>query len=62
MPYLILGEVVFGMTDQELDGDMTLWHRLRRHTSCIAGEEGFQGLFTHAGQENPFFERHFFGL
>ncbi|KAH6854076.1 kinase-like domain-containing protein [Chaetomium sp. MPI-CAGE-AT-0009] len=55
--YIMDGEMVFAVSDEELNGDMAWWHVLRRHISYFADEEGFQGLLEHIGQENPFFER-----
>jgi serine/threonine protein kinase len=53
----MLDEMIFCASDEELAGDMAWWHVLRRHISYFGDEEGFQGLLSHVGQDDPFFEK-----
>ncbi|KAI1503702.1 kinase-like protein [Biscogniauxia marginata] len=55
--YVMLNDMVFLVSDEELEGDDAWWHILRRHISDFGDEDGFKGLLQHIGEENPFFER-----
>ncbi|KAL2019567.1 hypothetical protein VTK56DRAFT_9534 [Thermocarpiscus australiensis] len=55
--YVMLDDMIFRASDEELNGDMAWWHVLRRHISYFADEAGFQGLLAHDEEENPFHER-----
>ncbi|KAF2010426.1 kinase-like protein [Aaosphaeria arxii CBS 175.79] len=55
--YVILDDIIFLVSDEELKGNDAWWHILRRHISFLGDEDGFVGLLDYIGQENPFFER-----
>ncbi|RFU29242.1 hypothetical protein B7463_g7109, partial [Scytalidium lignicola] len=55
--YVMLDEMIFRASDEELSGDDSWWYILRRHISFFADEDGFKGLLQHIGEENIFFER-----
>lgn len=54
--YMMLNDMIFRVSDEELDGHDAWWHILRRHISYFADEDGFKGLLQHIGEENTFFD------
>lgn len=55
--YVVLKNMVFCATNEELAADDTWWHVLTRHINLFATEDGFKGLLDWVGDENPFFYR-----
>ena len=55
--YVVLHDMIFRISDEELGGADAWRHILRRHISYFGDEDGFKGLLRHIGKENPFFER-----
>ena len=55
--YVMLQDMIFRVSDEELRGNDTWRHILRRHISYFADEDGFKGLLQHIGEDDPFFER-----
>jgi len=55
--YVMLNEMVFRMTDEELTSDDSWRYVLKRHISLFGDEDGFKGLLQWIGEESPFFER-----
>jgi len=57
MIYVMLNEMVFRVSDDQLGADDSWRYILRRHISYVADDDGINGLLQHIGQVNPFFER-----
>lgn len=57
MIYVMLNEMVFRVSDDQLAADDSWRYILRRHISYFADDDGINGFLQHIGQENPFFER-----
>ena len=55
--YVVLNDMVFRATDEELAADDSWRYVLQRHISFFGEEDGFKGLLEWIGEENPFFER-----
>lgn len=55
--YVMLNDMIFRVSDEELGGDGAWWHILRRHISYFGDEDGFKGLLRHVGEEDVFFDR-----
>ncbi|KAB5513485.1 hypothetical protein GE09DRAFT_1162014, partial [Coniochaeta sp. 2T2.1] len=55
--YVMLNDMIFRVSDEELAGNDAWWHILRRHISYFGDEDGFTGLLQHIGEENVFFDR-----
>ncbi|KAF2278015.1 kinase-like protein [Westerdykella ornata] len=55
--YVVLNDMIFRVSDEELSWHDAWRHILRRHISYFGDEDGFRGLLRHIGEENPFFER-----
>ncbi|CAG8957119.1 hypothetical protein HYFRA_00009320 [Hymenoscyphus fraxineus] len=55
--YVVLKDMVFRCTEEELAADDSWRYVLKRHISLFANEDGFKGLLQWIGEENPFFER-----
>jgi serine/threonine protein kinase len=55
--YVMLNDMIFRVSDEELGGNDAWRHILRRHISYFGDEDGFKGLLRHIGEDNPFFER-----
>lgn len=55
--YVMLNDMIFRASDEELSREDAWWYILRRHISYFADEDGFKGLLQHLGEDNPFFER-----
>ncbi len=55
--YVMLDDMIFRASDEELGGDDTWRHILRRHVSYFGNEDGFKGLLRHIGEDNVFFDR-----
>lgn len=55
--YIMLNSMVLRATDEELRSDDAWRYVLRRQISFLGDEAGFDGLLSHIGQDNPFFER-----
>ncbi|TIC93992.1 Mitogen-activated protein kinase mpkC [Colletotrichum higginsianum] len=55
--YVMLNEMVFRVRDEELAAKDAWRHVLRRHISYFADMDGFGGLLSHIGEDNPFFNR-----
>ncbi|KAI1137442.1 kinase-like protein [Hypoxylon sp. FL0543] len=57
MIYVILYEMVFLVSNDQLKAEDSWRYILRRHLSYFADRDGFNGFLEHIGEENPFFER-----
>ena len=55
--YVVLKEMVFRATDEEVAADDLWRYILKRHISFFADEDGLNGILQWIGQENLFFER-----
>lgn len=55
--YVMLNKMVFRARDEELAAKDAWRHVLRRHISYFADMDGFGGLLSHIGEDNPFFNR-----
>ncbi|KAK2791193.1 hypothetical protein FQN53_006031 [Emmonsiellopsis sp. PD_33] len=56
MIYVMIGEMVFRVNDQELNSADSWRYILRRHISYFADEDGLNGFLEHIGEENPFYK------
>ncbi|KAJ9303049.1 hypothetical protein DTO271G3_423 [Paecilomyces variotii] len=57
MIYVMLNEMVFRVSDDQLKSADSWRYILRRHISYFADEDGFNGFLEHIGEENPFYKR-----
>ncbi|KAF9892320.1 hypothetical protein FE257_002097 [Aspergillus nanangensis] len=57
MIYVMVNEMVFRVSDNQLNAPDSWRYILRRHISYFGNEDGCNGLLRHIGEENPFFER-----
>ncbi|KAI2047188.1 hypothetical protein LOZ12_004789, partial [Ophidiomyces ophidiicola] len=57
MIYVMVNEMVFRVSDNELEAADSWRYVLRRHISYFADEDSFNGLLQHIGKENIFYER-----
>lgn len=57
MIYVMTQEMVFRVSDSQLNAPDCWRHILRRHISYFADEENLNGLLQHIGEDNPFYER-----
>ncbi|OHF04517.1 calcium/calmodulin dependent protein kinase [Colletotrichum orchidophilum] len=55
--YVMLNDMIFHVSPDELSDENVWRHILRRHISYFADETGFKGLLQHIGDDNPFFQR-----
>ncbi|OHW97270.1 serine threonine-protein kinase [Colletotrichum incanum] len=55
--YVMLNDMIFRVSDEELRGEDAWRHIIRRHVSSFGDEAGYKGLLHHIGEENPFFQR-----
>ncbi|WYZ37660.1 hypothetical protein EsH8_II_001166 [Colletotrichum jinshuiense] len=55
--YVMLNDMIFLVSDEELSGEDAWRHILRRHISYFGDENGFKGLLQHVGEDNQFFHR-----
>lgn len=55
--YVMLNDMIFRVSDEELGGKDAWRHILRRHISYFGDEDGFRGLLKHIGEDNAFFDR-----
>ncbi|KAF1955136.1 serine/threonine protein kinase [Byssothecium circinans] len=55
--YVMLNDMVFRVSDEELGSEDVWRHILWRHISYFADEDGFKGLLQHIGNDNPFYQR-----
>ncbi|KAJ9371136.1 hypothetical protein DTO282F9_7322 [Paecilomyces variotii] len=57
MIYVMLNEMVFRVSDDQLKSADSWRYILRRHISYFADEDGLNGFLEHIGDENPFYKR-----
>ncbi|KAI0834728.1 kinase-like protein [Hypoxylon sp. FL0890] len=57
MIYVMLNEMVFLVSNDQLNAEDSWRYILRRHLSYFADRDGFNGFLQHIGEENPFYER-----
>ncbi|KAJ9232761.1 hypothetical protein DTO169E5_7321 [Paecilomyces variotii] len=57
MIYVMLNEMVFRVSDDQLKSADSWRYILRRHISYFADEDGLNGFLEHIGEENPFYKR-----
>ncbi|KAI3322807.1 kinase-like protein [Xylariaceae sp. AK1471] len=57
MIYVMLNEMVFLVSDDQLNVEDSWRYILRRQLSYFADKDGFNGFLQHIGEENPFYER-----
>lgn len=57
MIYVMVNEMVFRVSDDEMNSVDSWRYILGRHISYFADEDGLNGLLEHIGEENPFYER-----
>ncbi|KAJ2975412.1 hypothetical protein NUW58_g8361 [Xylaria curta] len=57
MIYVMMNDMVFLVSDDQLNAEDSWRHILRRHLSYFADRDGFNGFLQHIGEENPFYER-----
>ncbi|KAE8352417.1 kinase-like domain-containing protein [Aspergillus coremiiformis] len=57
MIYVMVNEIVFRVSDDQLEAEDSWRYILRRHISYFADEDGLNGFLQHIGKENPFYER-----
>lgn len=55
--YVMLKDLVFRPSNEELEADDSWRYVLKRHISLFAKEDGFKGLLQWIGEDNPFFDR-----
>ncbi|KAK2035132.1 kinase-like protein [Colletotrichum zoysiae] len=55
--YVMLNDMIFRISDDELNSKDAWRHILRRHISFFGDETGFKGLLQHIGEDNTFFQR-----
>ncbi|OAA58993.1 ectomycorrhiza-induced ankyrin-domain nacht-domain containing protein [Niveomyces insectorum RCEF 264] len=55
--YVMLNDMIFLVSNEELAGKEAWRPILRRHISYFGDEDGFKGLLQHVGEDNVFFER-----
>ncbi|KAJ9316571.1 hypothetical protein DTO271D3_3078 [Paecilomyces variotii] len=57
MIYVMLNEMVFRVSDDQLKSADSWRYILRRHISYFADEDGLNGFLEHIGEETPFYKR-----
>ncbi|KAK2756246.1 hypothetical protein FQN54_005654, partial [Arachnomyces sp. PD_36] len=57
MIYVMVDEMVFRVSNSQLEAEDSWRYILRRHISYFADEDGLNGLLEHIGTENPYYER-----
>ncbi|TGJ77142.1 hypothetical protein E0Z10_g10739 [Xylaria hypoxylon] len=57
MIYVMTNEMVFLVSDDQLNAEDSWRYILRRHLSYFADRDGFNGFLQHIGEDNPFYER-----
>ncbi|KAI4859674.1 kinase-like protein [Hypoxylon rubiginosum] len=57
MIYVMLNEMIFLVSNDQLHAEDSWRYILRRHLSYFADKDGFNGFLQHIGEENPFYER-----
>ncbi|OTA65185.1 kinase-like protein [Hypoxylon sp. EC38] len=57
MIYVMLNEMIFLVSNDQLNAEDSWRYILRRHLSYFADRDGFNGFLQHIGEENPFYER-----
>ncbi|KAI0458482.1 kinase-like domain-containing protein [Xylaria acuta] len=57
MIYVMTNEMVFLVSDDQLNAEDSLQYILRRHLSYFVDRDGFNDLLQHLGEENPFYRR-----
>ena len=57
MIYAMANEMVFRVSDDQLNAEDSWRYILRRHISYFADEDSLNGFLEHIGEENPFHER-----
>lgn len=57
MIYVMVGEMVFLVPQDQLKAEDSWRHILRRHVSYFADEDSLKGFLSHIQMDNPFFER-----
>ena len=57
MSNVMANEMVFRVSDNQLEADDSWRYILRRHISYFADYDGIRGFLEHIGSENPFYER-----
>lgn len=57
MIYATVDEMVFRVSDSQLEAEDSWRYILRRHISYFADEEGLNGLLEHIGAGNLYYER-----
>ncbi|OTA95773.1 hypothetical protein M434DRAFT_393416 [Hypoxylon sp. CO27-5] len=57
MIYVMLNEIIFLVSNDQLHAEDSWRYILRRHLSYFADSDGFNGFLQHIGAENPFYER-----
>lgn len=57
MIYVMVNEMVFRVSDDEMNSVDSWRYILGRHISYFADEDSLNGFLEHIGEENPFYER-----
>jgi serine/threonine protein kinase len=57
MIYVMVNEMVFRVSDDQLNSPDSWRHILYRHISNFADKDSLDGFLDHIGKENPFYER-----
>ncbi|QVM09325.1 hypothetical protein D8B26_003988 [Coccidioides posadasii str. Silveira] len=57
MVYVMVNEMVFRVSDNQLQAEDSWRYVLRRHIYYFADEDSFNGFLQHIGKENIFYER-----
>lgn len=57
MIYVMVNEMVFRVSDDQLRSEDSWRHILRRHVSYFADEDSLNEFLQHIGKENVFYER-----
>lgn len=57
MIYVMVNEMVFRVSNSQLEAEDSWRYILRRHISYFADEDGLNGLLDHIGRDNPYYER-----
>ncbi|KAJ9196655.1 hypothetical protein DTO164E3_6185 [Paecilomyces variotii] len=57
MIYVMLNEMVFRVSDDQLKSADSWRYILRRHISYFADEDGLNGFLEHIGEKTPFYKR-----
>lgn len=57
MIYVMINDMVFRVSDSQLNAPDSWRYILRKHISYFADQDGLNGLLQHIGEENAFYER-----